>query len=267
MNFHSARSGIIALTLAALVAESASAQTSAATPAAAPAEPDWTITGNVGIYSQYVFRGIAQTNEKPALQGGFDLAHKSGGYAGTWLSNVSWISDGNPDASASVEWDLYGGFKFPLANDFTLDLGALYYYYPGRYPPNFTKPDTLELYAGISWKFLSAKYSYSVDNKTFGLANSRGSDYLELNATYDVVEKVSDVIGKVTVYGHIGKQRFENNGFFNYTDWKVGAATEIYGVTAGVFVTGTDGEAAAYTNRFGRDTSDTQFVAYVQKTF
>jgi len=259
------KTAVVASALAGLFAYPVFAQTSPAP--AAPAEPDWVFTGNGGIFSQYVFRGISQTNEKAALQGGFDLVHKSGGYFGNWLSNVSWISDGNPDVSASVEWDIYGGYKWALPNDFTLDLGALYYYYPGRYPANFTKPDTLEVYVGLSWKFLSAKYSYSVDKKTFGFADSRGSDYLELNATYDVVEKVSDVIGKVTIYGHVGKQRFENNGFFNYTDWKVGAATEIYGVTAGVFVTGTDGESAAYTNRFGRDTSDTQVVGYVQKTF
>ncbi len=107
-------------------------------PAAAPApEPDWTFTGNVGLYSQYVFRGISQTNEKPALQGGFDLGHKSGLYAGTWASNISWLSDGNPPSapppapSASLEWDFYGGYKGSLPADFGYDLGVLYYWYPG----------------------------------------------------------------------------------------------------------------------------------------
>ncbi len=84
-------------------------------------------TGNLGLYSQYVFRGISQTNEKPAVQGGFDLGHKSGFYAGTWASNVSWIADGYfsppnppPAPSASMEWDFYGGYKGSLPADFAL---------------------------------------------------------------------------------------------------------------------------------------------------
>ena len=76
----------VAFALAALFAGNASAQTPA------PA-PDFTFTGNVGLYSQSVFRGISQTNEKHALQGGFDLTHKSGFYHGTWASNVGWIED------------------------------------------------------------------------------------------------------------------------------------------------------------------------------
>ncbi len=260
------RIGAAAAMFAALVAGTAQAQMAAPAPAAAP-EPDWTFTGNVGIFSQYVFRGISQTNEKPALQGGFDLGHKSGFYAGVWGSNVSWLSDGNPDVSASVELDFYGGYKWALPADFVLDTGVLYYWYPGTYPAGYVKPNTTEIYAALTWKWITGKYSYSVDSKTFGFPDSRGSDYWEINATYDVVEKVNDVMGKVTVFGHLGKQKFKNNGFYDYGDWKVGISTEIYGVTVGIFGTGTDAESAGYTNRFGKDISDGQFVGYVQKTF
>jgi uncharacterized protein (TIGR02001 family) len=72
------------------VAQTAPAPASAPTaaPAAEPAkpEPDWTFASNVGLYSPYVFRGLTQTNGKPAVQGGFDLSHKSGFYVGTWAS-------------------------------------------------------------------------------------------------------------------------------------------------------------------------------------
>jgi uncharacterized protein (TIGR02001 family) len=265
------RTTAVAAAMAALFAGSALAQTPPPAPAAAPApapapEPDWTFTGNVGLYSQYVFRGISQTNEKPALQGGFDLGHKSGFYAGTWASNISWLSDGNSDVSSSLEWDFYGGYKLPLPMDFTADFGVLYYWYPGTYPTGYVKPNTTELYVGLAWKWLSAKYSYSVSD-TFGFPDSHGSDYWELNASYDVVEKVNDVIGKVTIFGHVGKQKFKNNGFYDYGDWKVGVSTEVYGVTVGIFGTGTDAESAGYTNRFGKNISANQFVGYVQKTF
>lgn len=271
-------STLAALAVASLVSSAALAQAAPAAPA-----PDWTFTGNLGLYSQYVFRGVSQTNEKPAIQGGFDLGHKSGFYLGAWGSNVSWISDGTAGqpsgqtASASVEWDFYGGYKGSLPADFGYDLGVLYYWYPGSYPPNYTKPDTTELYAALSWKFLSLKYSYGVENKTFGIANSRGSDYIDLTANYDVIDKVSDVIGKVTLTGHVGHQRFRGethdvnvshpNGDLSYTDWKVGASTEVYGVTVGVYYTDTNANNALYTNPYGRKIADSQFVGFIQKTF
>ena len=246
------------------------AQMTMPAPAAAePAkpEPDFTFTANVGIFSQYVFRGVSQTNEKPALQGGLDLSHKSGFYVGTWGSNISWISDADPRVSASLEWDIYGGYKGSLPADFGYDLGVMYYYYPGSYPSGFTKPNTLELYAGLSWKFLSLKYSYSADNKTFGFPDSRGSDYWDLSANYDVVDKVNDAIGKVTLMGHVGRQRFKHSSDFDYTDWKLGASVDVYGVTLGVFYTDTNAKEEFYTNAFGKKIANSQVVGYIQKTF
>ncbi len=259
------RSSLLALTAASIVSGTALAQT----PAAAPAkeEPEYTLTGNVGLYSQYIFRGVSQTNEEPAVQGGIDWTHKSGLYLGTWASNVSWLSDGNSDVSSSLEWDFYGGYKLALPADFTADFGVIYYWYPGSFPSGYVKANTTEVYVGLAWKWLSAKYSYSVNSKTFGFPDSRGSDYWELNASYDLVDKVSDAIGKVTVFGHLGKQKFKNNGFYDYGDWKVGISTEIFGVTVGIFGTDTDAESAAYTNRFGNNVAAGQFVGYIQKTF
>ncbi len=273
---------LVALACASIASGAALAQTPAAAPAPAP-EPDWTGTANIGLFSQYVFRGITQTNEKPAVQGGFDLAHKSGFYVGTWASNINWVADLVPPpsgVSASMEWDFYGGYKGSLPADFGYDLGVLYYWYPGNYsnaPSGYTKPDTTELYAALTWKFLSLKYSYSANNKTFGVPDSRGSSYLDLTASYDVIDKVSDAIGKVTIFGHLGHQWFEgntgsgaasfSNNNYNYGDWKVGASTEIYGLTVGIYGTGTNAQSQYWTNIYGKDTSAGQFVAYVQKTF
>ncbi len=248
------------------LALTASAGALAQTPAPAPT-PDWTFNANIGLFSQYVFRGIQQTNNRPAVQGGFDIGHKSGFYVGTWASNISWISDGNPDASVSMEWDFYGGYKWAFAEDWVLDLGVLQYWYPGTYPEGATKADTTEVYASLGWKMLSAKYSYVVGNKTFGFPDSGGSDYIEGNLAWDVVDKVNDYVGKVTLIGHVGHQRFRHAGDFDYTDWKAGVSTDLSGFTVGVYVTGTDATAELYTNRFGRDTSDTQVVGFVQKSF
>ena len=101
---------------------------------AAPA-PDLTVAYNVGLYSQYIFRGLTQTDRGPALQGGVDLTHSSGFYLGAWASNISWLRDKNnnePDNNDSaytkgghLELDIYGGYRYTFANGVGVDLGAL----------------------------------------------------------------------------------------------------------------------------------------------
>src|SRR5690606_30975216 len=130
----------------------------AAAPALAAEESPF--SANVSIVSDYKFRGLSQTNAEPALQGGFDYAHASGLYLGTWASSISWLSDGQADVSSSLEWDFYGGYS-GTSGEFGYDFGLLYYYYPGSYPGGFNSPDTLEAYVKGSWKFLSLKYSHS----------------------------------------------------------------------------------------------------------
>jgi uncharacterized protein (TIGR02001 family) len=253
--------------------------TSVGAPAAfaADASPH-TLTGNVGIYSQYIFRGLTQTNRDPALQGGFDYSHSSGFYAGTWLSNVSWLTDSSAltgYTSSSLEWDFYGGFKGTFGkSDFGFDVGLLQYYYPGShnsaiYP---TKADTLEIYGALTWKWLSVKYSHSLDNKTFGVADSRGTYYLDLSANIPITDKFS-------LQAHWGKQKFDgnsggvsNDSFASYEDWKIGATYALpQNFTLGAFFSGTDMSAtqkAFYTNLsdtrlLGKDA----FTVFIQKTF
>lgn len=98
----------------------------------APAASDYALTANLTLASQYRYRGLMQTNNKPAIQGGFDLAHASGFYLGNWNSSISWLNDSNSDVSAPVEMDFYGGYKANLAQDVPLDVGVLQYYYPGK---------------------------------------------------------------------------------------------------------------------------------------
>jgi len=103
----------------------AQAQTPAPPAPAAEAKPDYTITGNFGIYSQYVFRGLTQTDRKPAFQGGFDYANTNGIYLGTWGSNISWLHDaGVCNHGCSLEWDFYGGWKYAINDDWGTDIGG-----------------------------------------------------------------------------------------------------------------------------------------------
>lgn len=245
-----------------------------------PASPH-TLTGNVGFFSQYIFRGNTQTNRDPALQGGFDYSHSSGFYLGTWASNISWLTD-SPAAtgytSSSLEWDFYGGYKGTIGKtDFGYDIGLLYYYYPGTYsstvaPAGIVKANTTEIYGALSWKWLSAKYSYSIDNKTFGVANSDGTWYLDLSANFPVTDKL-------TLLAHYGIQEYRgsavpgvsNDSFASYEDWKLGVSYALpKDFTVGVFFTGTDMNAtqkAFYTNAQNRWVGKDTVTVYVQKTF
>ncbi len=107
------RNRLIAIALAGALAVPAVAIAEAAAPAAAPAP----FTGNFTLASEYIYRGIGQTNRKPAVQGGFDYAHASGLYVGVWGSNISWLSDLPGDISSSIEIDVYGGYKGGFAGD------------------------------------------------------------------------------------------------------------------------------------------------------
>lgn len=162
--------------LLALSAMPGLAQTTAAVPAAEPKpEPEFAFTGNLGIFSDYRFRGISQTNKKPAIQGGVDFAHKSGWYLGNWNSNV----DSALFNGANIEMDFYGGWKHGFG-DFGVDLGALYYYYPG----SDSRISNTELYIGGSWGPFSLKYSYAVSD-FFSIDDSKGAYYLLLSGAHD----------------------------------------------------------------------------------
>ena len=172
-----------------------------ATPAPEPT-PEHTLTANVGLFSQYIFRGISQTAGKPAVQGGFDYAHASGFYAGTWASNVSWLEDFGQYTRSSLEWDFYGGYKANFGDsDFFWDVGTLYYYYPGNKNPGVYSADTWELYGALGWKWVSVKASYSLQDY-FGArptgSKTNGTWYFDLSAAYPVGET------GFTLLGHFG---------------------------------------------------------------
>ena len=214
----------------------------AAAQQAAPQSPH-AFTGNLTLASEYLFRGIAQTRGKPALQGGFDYAHSSGLYAGVWGSNISWISDAVPGSSSSVEVDLYGGYKGTITGDLGFDVGVLTYNYPGSgKPTGANKPDTTELYAGLSYKWLSLKYSVTTGslfgwNETASpTAKTKGSGYLDLTGTYDLGSGFS-------IVGHVGRQSVKGRGTASYTDYRIGLNKDLGFGTVGIAYSDTNAKA------------------------
>lgn len=203
-----------------------------------------TLTANVGLFSQYIFRGLTQTNEDPAIQGGFDYSHASGFYAGVWASNISWLRDAAPPqtyrSGGSAEIDFYGGFKTTVAEDFTLDVGVLQYWYPGdeaNGTPKAVKADTTEIYGAVGWKWFTVKYSSVVSNKAFGVKDADGTGYWDFSVAYPLADT------GLTFGAHYGIQEYRgrdnrswttaggrpasNDSLFSYDDWRLSVAYDL----------------------------------------
>jgi conserved hypothetical protein, proteobacterial len=243
-----------------------------------------TFTANVGLYSQYVFRGLTQTNEDPAIQGGFDYAHSSGFYAGVWGSNISWLRDnGSYKNSGSAEIDTYAGYRTTFG-DFGLDVGYLRYWYTGDVNPGFIKANTDELYAAGSWKWITVKYSYSLGD-TFGVNDAKGTYYLDFSAAYPIADT------GITLGAHYGIQKYSgtdpvlpapmnNDDAYSYDDWKLSATydlgklgSKLTGTTLGVAYTDTKNASdfgygsISQGGVYPKNIADSQVTVWVQKTF
>ncbi len=255
---------------------------------AAPAS-DLTVSYNVGLYSQYIFRGLTQTDRKPALQGGVDLTHSSGFYLGAWGSNIDWlrssygttggVNDTYYTKGGNLEVDLYGGFRTELGKSGVgIDVGVLQYWYPGTLRSGWAKANTTELYGALSYGWLQAKLSGVVSEAAWGWGKSsiaaqedaRGTYYAELNATIPVGELVGgDVLKGVTVLAHYARQDFQGNlnEPASYNDWKLGLQKSFEsGVNVGAYYTDTNADRASWTYA-GKNIGDATGTAYIQKTF
>jgi len=219
--------------------------------AAAEAPEVSPVTANVTVVNNYMYRGISQSNGKPAIQGGFDYAHESGLYIGNWNSSISWISDsyktsGGVGTSAPIEMDFYGGFKKELIGEgFASDVGILQYYYPTsglQLNAIQANPNTTEVYVAQNFTFGPVtgfgKVSYAVST-LFGNVNSTGSYYPDLTLNYD-----TGMFG-IALNGHIGYQYVagnqpssnlngvSNSTLYSYTDWKLGLTKDFGGGLSG----------------------------------
>lgn len=190
---------------------------------AAPASP---FSFNVGVVSDYLFRGVSQTHGDAALQGGVDYAHPSGFYLGAWGSTISWVKDYT--GKGNTELDLYGGYKSAFAGgDWNYDVGAITYIYSNHGPANAfgANPNTTEVYGAIGYKTFTVKYSRAISDHFIGWystsgGSTRGSGYLEVNYSLDL----GDGWG---LAAHVGHQKVRDLGVADYTDVKLGVTKDL----------------------------------------
>jgi uncharacterized protein (TIGR02001 family) len=213
------------------------------------------ISGNVTMATDYVFRGISQTDNQLAIQGGLDYAHDSGFYLGTWASNVdsSFFNDGQ---DPQIELDLYGGYSSELANGIGYDLGYIRYEYPGG-----SVNDTNEVYLSGSFNNFSASITYSDELAFF--ASKESAWYL--SAGYEM--ELPEGFGLAASLGYSFGDAFDNvdgDGLNeSYIDWSIGITKTVAGLDLGLTYTDVDLDAS---DDCGTDICDTKFVFSVGKS-
>ena len=201
---------------------------------------------NVGVFSDYRYRGISQTRFKPAVQAGLDYA-AGGLYLGAWVSTIKWVKDAYGDAQ--VEVDLYGGYKGDIIKDsLSYDVGLLQYAYPSAkttaWSRSYKDPNTTELYGALTYGPATLKVSYALTNLfgNYDYANNKKSDgsvYLDLSATFDVGAGIS-------LAPHVGYQKVKNITNASYTDYSLTAAKDFSGFLLSVGVVGTNANKTFY---------------------
>ena len=207
-------------------------------------EPAITVSGSATLTSDYRFRGVSQTDEGMAIQGGFTVSHASGFYVGTWGSNLSgWGTFGG----ANMELDIYAGFAFPVGEG-TLDTGVTWF----MYPSGADTTDFAELYAKLSGDVgplsLTAGVAYAPQQEALGNAFPVGAPadpgdkednlYLFGDAVYGIPDT------PVSLKAHLGysdgNPGLGPNGTSiaptgTYFDWLIGAdISPIEGLTLSV---------------------------------
>ena len=171
------------------------------------------IEANVTLASDYLFRGVTQTGNEPAIQGGFDWGHDSGFYLGIWASNVDF---GGPE---NIEIDYYGGWGTETEGGIAFDIGYIYYdYFDGDL-------SLQEIYGSVGFFGFTAAVAIEVD----GLEGS--NNYYSLDYGYDFEQGFS-------LYAGVGYYDLQENTRpnlppeeFKYTNYWIGASAEFLSLT------------------------------------
>ncbi len=208
---------------------------------------------NVGVFSDYRYRGISQTRLKPAFQAGVDWS-EGPFYVGAWASTIRWVKDAGGESN--VEIDIYGGYKGEIAKDFSYDLGFLTYQFPSnKLAP---KADTYEIYGALTYGPATVKLSRSLSN-LFGFSGSKGSNFIEVAATFEVGAGIS-------LTPHLGRQMVAKTSAASYTEASLTASKEI-GKGLVLSLMAVDARTGAYFGPNGKDLGKRSLVLGLKSTF
>jgi uncharacterized protein (TIGR02001 family) len=195
---------------------------------APPPAPDWTISYNFAVTSEYVFRGVSQSAENPTVQGGVDVTYKLF-YAGIWASGLDFGHDAFDRDIAKTEIDYYAGIK-PVLGPVTFDIGVIYYSYPGAHDLPNAELDFFEIKVGASgtiWKDgtlgLTVFYSPEYTGKTGDVWTIEGTFAQVLPKLRDIVPTFSATLG-YSIGDTDAYKTFIANGDDSYLYWNAGVS-------------------------------------------
>lgn len=226
------------LLAAAVLASAISAAAYAAEPVVEQDGVPGNFSANVAFTSEYYFRGLSQTDDAPAAQGGIDydigVAKDVDLYLGVWGSNVDFNEDAADDG-ATVEIDIYGGLRGEIAGTGVgWDAGFVYYAYPGA--SSSLNYDFVELQGGLSYDFgiASASVNFNYTPEMFG--DSGDAYYPKIS--------IDVPVGKfLTLSGSLARQWIQKNDVFgqpDYTEWGIGATVNVAGFDLNLAYTDTN---------------------------
>lgn len=235
--------------------------TTAIAPAAyAQEEPadDITVTGNVAITSQYRLRGISQTDEDMAVQGGITVGHSSGLYVGAWASNLAGFGT---FGGSNMELDAIVGFSKPVGA-VTLDAGLIWYFYPGT-----SGHDYGEVYASASAPLGPVKAKFGA-NYAWKDTTSLGGDNLWLYTDWSFPIEGTPITLKAHG-GYTTGDAFLAGPDGDYFDYSVGVDLTYKNLTLNVSYLGTDFKNTLPVNTFfgSHDIVDDAVVATLTASF
>lgn len=201
----------------------------------APARECWTckyfvnnMSGNLTLVSNYVFRGVSQSRNLPALQGGLTYTLPVGIYFNVWGSNVNF----NDSSGATVELDAILGYGNSIGDDFTYDINVARYTYPGARQLNYNEINTL-----FNWKFLQAGISYSGN-----VYNAhRSGTYYSAGINYNIPPRYFFNWKGVNVLALFGHYSLPEAAGKSYNDYSVALNKEIKHYTLTLQWTDTNG--------------------------
>ena len=227
----------------------------------AQAAPAASVSYNVGLVTDYRYRGISQSRMDPALQGGADYSNPNGVYLGTWLSTIKWTKDAG--GGGDIEWDLYGGYKGEIAKDIGFDIGGLYYFYPSNKlgkVAGLANANTFEIYGALTFGPVTAKYSHALTN-TFANIDSKNSGYFDLSASFDLGNGFS-------LAPHIGRQEIKGTTVASYTDYSLTLGKDMGGgFSLSAALVGTDASKTFYVTPAGKFTGRNALVLGAKFSF
>ncbi|MDP2714880.1 TorF family putative porin [Rheinheimera sp.] len=196
------------------------------------------LSGDITFASDYAFRGVSQTEEAPALQGGLSLTDESGFYVSVWGSNVDFLTEG------TLELDVMLGWSGAINDDWSTDVGIMRYGYPNTAIPG---SNFWEIYGSLSYKDLTFGLAYSDDY----YLNSGDFFYLYANYSYALMENLSLDL-------HVGQNEYDDSSA-SYLDWSVGVSTEVMGAGLSLAYVDTDVD--------GSYLADSRVIFSISKSF